>query len=179
MLRPLCLALAVCACLPLALPAWGAEGEQTPSFSAETPSAETPAGGGQAEAKALIDAGRFGDALVLLQPMLGEGVVEANALFLYGLAAVGAAEQPGLADDAREALLVEAVAAFVTMLVDQPELVRVRLELARTFYLLGEDAGLVFCPPAEHRELMSGLAIPFSMWQCAGHGDAAGPGFVR
>ena len=24
---------------------------------------------------------------------------------------------------------------------------------------------------------MSGLAIPFSMWQCAGHGDAAGPGF--
>ena len=42
-----------------------------------------------------------------------------------------------------------------------------------------EHAGLVFCPPAEHRELMSGLAIPFSMWQCAGHGDAAGPGFVR
>ena len=42
-----------------------------------------------------------------------------------------------------------------------------------------ENAGLVFCPPAEHRELMSGLAIPFSMWQCAGHGDAAGPGFVR
>ena len=39
--------------------------------------------------------------------------------------------------------------------------------------------GLVFCPPAEHREPMSGLAIPFSMWQCAGHGDAAGPGFVR
>ena len=42
-----------------------------------------------------------------------------------------------------------------------------------------DTAGLVFCPPAEHRELMSGLAIPFSMWQCAGHGDAAGPGFVR
>ena len=41
------------------------------------------------------------------------------------------------------------------------------------------SAGLIFCPPAEHRELMSGLAIPFSMWQCAGHGDAAGPGFVR
>ena len=41
------------------------------------------------------------------------------------------------------------------------------------------DPGLVFRPPAEHREPMSGLAIPFSMWQCAGHGDAAGPGFVR
>ena len=44
---------------------------------------------------------------------------------------------------------------------------------------LRSNPGLVFCPPAEHRELMSGLAIPFSMWQCAGHGDAAGPGFVR
>ena len=42
-----------------------------------------------------------------------------------------------------------------------------------------KSPGLVFCPPAEHREPMSGLAIPFSMWQCAGHGDAAGPGFVR
>ena len=45
--------------------------------------------------------------------------------------------------------------------------------------IAGRAAGLVFCPPAEHREPMSGLAIPFSMWQCAGHGDAAGPGFVR
>ena len=44
---------------------------------------------------------------------------------------------------------------------------------------IGDYAGLVFCPPAEHREPMSRLAIPFSMWQCAGHGDAAGPGFVR
>ena len=44
---------------------------------------------------------------------------------------------------------------------------------------LALHSGLVFCPPAEHREPMSGLAIPFSMWQCAGHGDAAGPGFVR
>ena len=25
---------------------------------------------------------------------------------------------------------------------------------------------------------MSGLAIPFSMWQCAGHGDAAGPPLI-
>ena len=54
----------------------------------------------------------------------------------------------------------------------------------RTHYLIYSSlsrlfSGLVFCPPAEHCELMSGLAIPFSMWQCAGHGDAAGPGFVR
>ena len=49
----------------------------------------------------------------------------------------------------------------------------------RCQYATPGGAGLVFCPPAEHREPMSGLAIPFSMWQCAGHGDAAGPGFVR
>ena len=59
-----------------------------------------------------------------------------------------------------------------------------RVRLIRVYGSLGGphsilQAGLVFCPPAEHREPMSGLAIPFSMWQCAGHGDAAGPGFVR
>ena len=39
--------------------------------------------------------------------------------------------------------------------------------------------GLVFCPPGERREMIFGLVISFSMWQCAGHGDAAGPGFVH
>ena len=40
-------------------------------------------------------------------------------------------------------------------------------------------AGRIYCPPVEQSELKSGLAIPFSMWQCAGHGDAAGSGFVH
>ena len=40
-------------------------------------------------------------------------------------------------------------------------------------------SGLVFCPPGERREMIFGLVISFSMWQCAGHGDAAGPGFVH
>ena len=39
--------------------------------------------------------------------------------------------------------------------------------------------GLVFCPPGGQREVIAGLAISFSMWQCAGHGDAAGLGFVH
>ena len=51
--------------------------------------------------------------------------------------------------------------------------------VSKACQVMGLSPGLVFCPPAEHREPMSGLAIPFSMWQCAGHGDAAGPGFVR
>ena len=45
--------------------------------------------------------------------------------------------------------------------------------------LLVPAAGLVFCPPGERREMIFGLVISFSMWQCAGHGDAAGPGFVH
>ena len=45
--------------------------------------------------------------------------------------------------------------------------------------VLGGGAGLVFCPPGGQREVIAGLAISFSMWQCAGHGDAAGLGFVH
>ncbi len=49
----------------------------------------------------------------------------------------------------------------------------------------GEDrqlwtyAGLVFCPPSDQGEVIAALAISFSVWQCAGHGDAAGLGFVH
>ena len=53
--------------------------------------------------------------------------------------AVGAAEAPGIEDDRRDALLEEAIAAFRAMLVSRPELLRVRLELARAFFLKGED----------------------------------------
>ena len=60
-------------------------------------------------------------------------------LFLIGLAATGASQQPALADDAREALLDEAIASLHTMLIDRPGLVRVRLELARAFFLKGEN----------------------------------------
>ena len=58
-------------------------------------------------------------------------------LFLIGLAATGASQQPDLADDEREALLDEAIASLHTMLIDRPGLVRVRLELARAFFLKG------------------------------------------
>ena len=67
------------------------------------------------------------------------GAVKPNVLFLFGLTAVEVAQRPGLSDDARDALLDEAIVAFHTMLVAQPRLVRVRLELARAFFLKGED----------------------------------------
>ena len=128
--RPFCYALAVAACLLFAVPAWGAEEEPAPS--------STPAAG-QADARALVDAGRFAEALALLRPRLDSDVIEGNDLFLYGMAATGASQRPDVADDVREALLDEAIGAFHVMLVDDPGLVRVRLELARAFYLKGED----------------------------------------
>ena len=94
---------------------------------------------GMEEARALIDAGRFMDAVAILGPLVQEDVIEANTLFLYGLAAMGASQQAGVPEDTRAALLDQAIASFHAMLVEAPGLVRVRLELARAFFLKGED----------------------------------------
>ena len=62
-----------------------------------------------------------------------------DALFREGMIAVEAAQKPGLSEAARDILLDEAIAAFRAMLVADPGLARVRLELARAFFLKGED----------------------------------------
>ena len=62
-----------------------------------------------------------------------------ESLFQQGMAAVEAsATAPD--EDRRDAMLDEAIAAFREMLVADPGLVRVRLELARAFFLKGEDS---------------------------------------
>ena len=62
-----------------------------------------------------------------------------DALFEKGMtAAQEASVTPD--EDRRDALLDQAIAAFRKMLVADPNLVRVRLELARAFYLKGEDS---------------------------------------
>lgn len=60
-----------------------------------------------------------------------------DALFRVGMAALAEAEQN---DDkaARRQLYDRAIAAFRLILVNRPDLIRVRLELARTFYLKGQ-----------------------------------------
>ena len=127
---------AAAACLLLALPAWGAED------AADAPSPPAPVedvAGAEADAQALIDQGRFEEAIIALRPLLEEKSVDGNVLFLYGLASLEASQRPGREDDEREILLNKAIAAFHAMLVEAPGLVRVRLELARAFYLKGED----------------------------------------
>lgn len=58
--------------------------------------------------------------------------------FRVGMEAIAAASQAA-GEDARDEHLDRAIASFRSILVDRPELVRVRLELGRAFFLKGED----------------------------------------
>ena len=131
--RPL-RAFVMAACLGLATPAWAAMDEPATSSSLEATEAASIA-----EARKHVDRGQYGDALDLLRPLVQGREAKPNTVFLYGLAALGAAQLPGLQEQDRDSLLDEAIAAFRAMLVDRPELVRVRLELGRAFFLKGQD----------------------------------------
>ena len=76
-------------------------------------------------------------------------------LFQRGLAAMAVSGQQGLSKDAQHRLLDEAIAAFRAILVDRPELVRARLELARVFFMKGQD-GLA----RRHFELVLSSPLP-------------------
>ena len=66
-------------------------------------------------------------------------VRETDRLFQNGMAALSAAHREA-EPEAREALLDRAIDSFRTILVRRPDLVRVRLELARSLFLKGEDS---------------------------------------
>ncbi|MCY4547948.1 MAG: surface lipoprotein assembly modifier [Defluviicoccus sp.] len=95
---------------------------------------------GMAEARKLLQDRKFEAALEILRVLARGPTVHANVGFMLGLAAVEASQKPDLPEAERDALLDEAVAVFHAMLVARPELVRVRLELARAFFLKGEDS---------------------------------------
>ena len=116
------------ACLGLAAP--------HPAAGTELPA--SPAGGVE-QARGLVDAGRFDEALALLRPLARARDAGTNVLFLTGFAAIGASKKRGVSANRREALLDEAIAIFRAILVGRPGLVRVRLELARAFFLKRED----------------------------------------
>ena len=94
---------------------------------------------GAAMAREFFDAGRPDQALDMLRPIARSHPGHANIRFLLGVAAIEASRMPGVSETDRVALLDEAIAALHAMLVDRPELVRVRLELARAFFYKGED----------------------------------------
>ena len=131
---PLLRVLAASAFLLLPATAWSA-GEEPPS----PPAASQSAAAEIAKAQALFKAGRFEEALAILRPLAAAGPGHLDIRFQAGMAAIGASKKPDIAEAKREALLDEAIAAFRTMLIADPGLVRVRLELARAFFLKGED----------------------------------------
>ena len=90
-------------------------------------------------ARELVKRGRFDAALDMLRPLAPAHPDRIDIFFLVGLAAIEASR---LRDEEaeRNALLDEAIAALRAILVERPELVRVRLELARAFFLKGEDS---------------------------------------
>ena len=125
---PFCRALAVVACALFTTPALAATAAQAPSPAAAT-----------AEARKLMGDRKFEEALAVLRPLARSPAAHANVRFMLGLAAVEVSQKPDIPDARRDALLDEAIAAFHAMLFRRPELVRVRLELARAFFLKGED----------------------------------------
>ena len=94
------------------------------------------------EARTLIAKEEFAEALSILRPLSPDRLdapEQVDILFLIGLAAVGVAQTPEMPEPEKREYLDEAIGAFHRILVDQPELVRVRLELARAFYLKRDD----------------------------------------
>ena len=91
------------------------------------------------DVRILLSGGRFESALAILRVLVrDERADRTNILFLTGIAALGAAKQKAEKDE-REAFLDRAITAFRTILIESPGLVRVRLELARAFFLKGDD----------------------------------------
>ena len=128
-----CRTLAAIAFLVLTVPASNAQNGPAPAPSRE------PGAAALAVARALVQGEQFEEALSVLRPVAQDDPESTDILFLIGLAATGASQRPGTAEADRDALLDEAIAALSTILIDSPGLVRVRLELARAFFLKGED----------------------------------------
>lgn len=131
--RSLCHAVALVACVLIAAPAWSAD----PASDSPPPPGPVEGATTLDDVQALIAAGQFEAAIVALRPLVAQEPVDTNVIFLYGLASLEASQRPGRAEAERDVLLNEAIAAFRVILINQPELVRVRLELARAFFLRG------------------------------------------
>ena len=94
---------------------------------------------GVADARVLIENGKYDEALDVLRALGKSHPKRTDILFLLGLAAIERSEQSDITEADREDLLADAITALRTILIDLPDLVRVRLELARAFFLNGDD----------------------------------------
>ena len=134
-IRPLLRVLAASAFLLLPAAPSGAEKVPPPSPATASKSVKTEI----AKARALMKLRRYDLALGVLRPLVQDPRHRDSILFLTGIAALEHSQKKGREAKSRDTLLSEAIAYFRTMLIRNPGLVRVRLELARAFFLKGED----------------------------------------
>lgn len=92
------------------------------------------------EARRLLQGRKFAEALTILRALAQVQPRRKDLVFLKGLAALESSRAGEVPEGDREALLDEAIASFHAMLIHQPGLVRVRLELARAFYYKRDDS---------------------------------------
>ena len=135
-LAPICRALAVAAVILSMSAAAPAFADSPAGAQPRPPSVEAAI----EQARALMATGEPEKALDLLRELPRDGARRLSVLFQTGMAAVAASGKADLAEDERDVLLDEAVAVLHAVLVDRPDLVRVRLELARAFFLKEEDS---------------------------------------
>ncbi len=92
------------------------------------------------QAREFIHSRRYQDALNILRPHANHDRADITDIrFLIGLAAMRLAQSVREAPT-RNDLLREAIIALRAILINQPHLMRVRLELAHAFFLRGDDA---------------------------------------
>ncbi len=89
--------------------------------------------------RGMVKSGRFPEALAILRQMAVDRPAETEVQFLRGMAATRWSQVRGIEADQRTALLDEAIAAYRSILIRQPDLVRVRLDLALAFFFKQQD----------------------------------------
>jgi len=118
----------------MGLSAIAQENSEKSSESAESVIHVTPIEG----AKTLLRSGRWESAFEILEPLANDPEA-ASLLFDVGMSTLNAAHNPELAIKDRNEVLDVSIAAFLAILAADPERVRVRLELARAFFMKGDD----------------------------------------
>ncbi len=90
-------------------------------------------------AAALLSHGRWEAAFAILSPLAARDPRAGDLLFETGMVSLGLAHRPRITEAERDAFLDVSIAAFRAILAANPELIRVRLELARAFFLKRQD----------------------------------------
>ena len=90
-------------------------------------------------ASALLRDGRWEAAFAMLRPLTVHDPRASELLFETGMVSLGLAHRPRIGKAERDAFLDVSITAFRAILSAHPDLTLVRLELARAFFLKGQD----------------------------------------